>query len=205
MSRRIGLLGGTFDPIHHGHLIIARSVAERLELDRLVFIPSAHPPHKTGERLTGAGHRLEMTRLAVEGEDVFDVDDLEIQREGPSYTILTIEAYRRRLGRQDELFWVIGGDTLCELHSWYRVEDLVEQSRFVTAARPGFEEPDLSALTDLLSPSRVQQLRDDILETPRIDISSTDIRHRTAKGKSIRYLVPDSVRFYIERHGLYAD
>jgi nicotinate-nucleotide adenylyltransferase len=203
MSQRIGLLGGTFNPIHHGHLIVARSVAETLDLDRLVFIPSANPPHKSGDRLAGAEHRLAMARLAVEGEAGFDVDDLEIRREGPSYTILTVEQYRDRLAAGDEFFWIIGSDTLSELSAWYRIGELVDMCRFVTAVRPGAEDPDLSSLADLLPLPRVQQLREDILETPRIDISSSDIRRRVADGRSIRYLVPPAVSAYIGRHHLY--
>lgn len=202
MSQRIGLLGGTFNPIHHGHLIVARSVAERLGLDRLVFIPSALPPHKSGRPIAPAGHRLAMTELAIEGEDDFDVDDLEIRREGPSYTIATVEQYRDRMTDRDELFWVIGSDSLPELRLWYRIADLLEMCRFVTAVRPGFEEPDLSTLQEL-PPGRVKQLRDDFLETPRIDISSTDIRRRVADRRSIRYLVPPAVMNYIEEHQLY--
>ncbi len=203
MSERIGLFGGTFNPIHHGHLIIARSVRERLELDRLVFIPSAKPPHKQDERLAPAEARLAMVRLAVEGEPGFNVDDVEIRREGPSYTVLTVEAYHQRAGTSVELFWLIGGDTLPELATWYRIEDLVGMCRFVTAVRPGFESPDLTSLMERLPLPRVRQLESDILETPCIDISSTEIRRRIADGRSIRYLVPERVRDYVDEQGLY--
>jgi len=199
----IGLFGGSFNPIHNGHLIAARSVAELLSLSRLVLIPSANPPHKSGNYLAGTDHRMAMARLAVADEPRFEVSDLEVRRTGPSYTILTVEAYRQSLGPEVTIHWIIGADTLPELHTWYHVSELVELCRIVTAARPGFESPDLSSLTASLSPARIQQLRDRILPTPGIDISATDIRHRVRQGRSIRYLVPDAVRDYMAKHGLY--
>ncbi len=206
----IALFGGSFNPIHNGHLIAARAVAERLRLSRVVFIPSSpSPPHKANAALADAADRLEMARLAIAGESGFEVSDLEVRQGGVSYTILTIEAFRQVAAGQSvagqTLYWIIGGDTLPELHTWYRVRELVERCRIVTAVRPGFEVPDLAALQLVLSPEQVQRLMADILPTPRIDISATDIRRRVAEGRSIRYLVPESVRQYIEQRGLYQD
>lgn len=199
------LFGGSFNPIHHGHLIVARAVAERLGVSRTVFVPSAQPPHKRGAGLASAADRLEMARLAVQGEAGFEVSDVEILRSGPSYTFLTVSDYRRALGADGPLFWIIGADTLPELHTWYRIRELVELCRIVTAARPGYEEPDLSSLAQVLSGEQVARLREGILSTPRIDISATGIRQRVREGRSIRYLVPDSVREYIQRGGLYRE
>ena len=200
---KVALLGGTFNPIHNGHLIIARSVAEHLGLSRVVLIPSANPPHKTAHDLADAGDRLEMVRLAITGDAGFEASDVEIRRSGPSYTILTVEAHRRELGADAEIYWIIGGDTLPELHTWYRVGELVDLCRIVTAARPGFETPELSALSTTLTAEQTKRLRDGVLPTPRIDISATDIRRRVGKGRSIRYLVPDAVADYITQQGLY--
>jgi len=197
------LVGGSFNPIHLGHLIVARAVAEQLALARVVFIPSGNPPHKPGNHLADAADRLAMARLAVADESGLEVSDVEIGRSGPSYTILTVEAYRQNLAPGQSLFWLIGSDTLTELHTWHRARELVDMCRIVTAVRPGFESPDLSVLEPTLSPEQVRQLQVDILPTPRIDISATDIRHRIAKGRSIRYLVPDTIREYIENHRLY--
>jgi len=201
----VGLYGGSFNPIHHGHLIIARAVAERLGLSRVVFIPSANPPHKSTEGLADATDRLAMARLAIGDEPGFEVSDIEIRRTGPSYTILTVEDFARQVGDGVPLCWMIGGDTLPELHTWHRAGELVDLCRIVTAGRPGFEMADLSVLEPILSVEQIQRLRADILDTPRIDISATDIRRRVAEGHSIRYLVPDPVRAYIDEHGLYRE
>ncbi|HOW70996.1 MAG TPA: nicotinate-nucleotide adenylyltransferase [Phycisphaerae bacterium] len=203
MAGGVALFGGSFNPIHHGHLIIARAVAERLDLVRLVLIPSANPPHKVGQDLADAADRLAMVRLAIADEPFFEVSDTEIRRRGTSYTILTLEEYRSRLAPGEDLYWIIGGDTISELHTWYRARELVDLCRIVTAVRPGFETPDLSVLQPTLSAAQVERLRRGILETPRVDISATDVRRRVAEGLSIRFLVPEAVREYIERKELY--
>jgi nicotinate-nucleotide adenylyltransferase len=199
----VGLLGGSFNPIHIGHLIVARSVRERLGLSRVVLIPSAIPPHKTRHDLASPKDRLAMTRIAAEGEPGFEVSDLELRRDGPSYTFDTVCALRDALGPQARLYWIIGGDTLPELRSWYRVAELVQLCEFVTAVRPGYESPDLAGLLGVLSRADVERLERGIVNTPFIDISATDIRARVRDGRSIRYLVPDPVREYIEREDLY--
>lgn len=203
MGTGIALFGGTFDPIHHGHLIVARAVLEQLDYERLVLIPSPNPPHKIGHDLSDASHRLEMARLAVEGEPRFEVSDCEIRRTGLSYTILTVESIRQVVSLDVPLAWIIGADSLPELHSWYRIADLVEACRIVTAVRPGYEVPDLEPLRRTLSAAQIERLCRDVLPTPSIDISSTQIRRRVRQGFSIRYLLPESVRGYIEQHGLY--
>lgn len=203
MGNGIALFGGTFDPIHHGHLIVARAVVEQLGYARVVLIPAPNPPHKVGRELTDATHRLEMARRAVEGEPRFDVSDIELRRPGLSYTILTVEAFRREVGPDVPLAWIIGSDSLPELHSWYRIGELVDACRIVTAVRAGYETPDLSALRRTLAPEQVDRLCRDILPTPVIEISATDIRRRVHDGESIRYLVPESVRAYIHDHNLY--
>ncbi len=197
------LYGGSFNPIHNGHLIIARAAAEQLGVERTILIPSAAPPHKTGSDLASPEDRLEMVRLAIAGEPGFEVSDIELHRQGPSYTILTIEAHRRELGSDVPLYWLIGGDTLPELHTWYRISELAELCSIVTAARPGFETPDLSALFGALTLAQIRRLQESTLFTPRIDISATEIRHRIRDGRPIRYLVPDPVAEYILANGLY--
>lgn len=203
MIPRVGLYGGTFDPIHAGHLIVARAVRERLSLGRLILIPSAQPPHKSLHRVTDASHRLAMTRLAVEGQPGLEVSDCEIRRTGPSYTIDTVGRFRQELGPEAEMVWLIGADSLRELAGWHRVDELVGACRIVVAARPGWESPDLSPLRARLRPEQIEQLIAGRLETPRIDISSTDIRSRVACGLSIRWLVPEAVERYIFEHRLY--
>jgi len=203
MSASVALFGGSFNPIHIGHLIVARCVAEALSVSRLVLIPSRNPPHKNGDDLAPAEDRLEMTRLAVAGDSLFEVSDVEIRRSGPSYTFLTVSAYRESLGPDARLYWVIGADTLPDLHSWYRIGDLMALCQIVTARRPGYEQPDLTALARVLPAERVQELQKLALRTPRIDVSASMIRQRVREGRSIRHLVPDAVNEYIGRQGLY--
>ena len=203
MAVRVGLYGGTFDPIHVGHLIVARAARERLGLDRMILIPSAHPPHKPSADLTDASHRVAMSKLAVEGESDLEVSDCEVRRTGPSYTIDTVAEFRDRFGPDADLIWLIGADTLGELAGWHRVEDLVDACRVVTLARPGWESPDIEPLRSRLSGEQIARLCDDHIDTPRIDISATDIRRRLADGKSVRWLVPEPVHQYVVGHGLY--
>jgi nicotinate-nucleotide adenylyltransferase len=203
MGTGIALFGGTFDPIHHGHLIVARAVLEQLDFESVVFIPAQNPPHKIGLELSDASHRLEMARLAVEGERYFDVSDVEIRRAGLSYTVVTVESYRQMVGPDVPLAWIIGADSLPELHSWYRIGELIDSCRVVTAARPGYDVPDLAPLRRTLSPEQIDRLCRDVLATPAIDISATDIRRRVREGLSVRYLVPEPVRAYIHQQGLY--
>lgn len=203
MSLRIGLYGGSFDPIHFGHLISARSIAEQLELDRVVLIPSARPPHKQTRAMTAPEHRLTMARLAVEGDPLFGVSDLELRREGPSYTFDTVSEFRSMMGPEIELSWFIGADTLPELPTWYRVAELVKSVRIVTACRPGWVAPSIQLLATAVGEDSAKQLLRDCFETPRIDISATDIRNRVRMGKTVRYLIPDAAASYIATASLY--
>ncbi len=197
------LYGGSFDPIHHGHLVVARAVAERLALDRVIFLPSAHPPHKSPEDLTDAATRAQMVRLAVAGDPLFDVSDFDLSRTGPSYTIDTIEHFQGELGRDVEISWLIGADSLPDLPSWHRGADLVECCRIITAARPGWGRLDRTRLRDVFTVAQIERLESGIVDTPLIEISSTDIRRRVGNGRSIRYLVPECVREFIEARSLY--
>jgi len=205
MSQRVGLYGGSFDPVHHGHLIVARSVAEHLGLDRFYLLPSSRPPHKETNALTVANHRAAMVELAVAGEPVLAMSDAELKRHGPSYTIDTVHHFRETLEENAELFWLIGGDWLADLPTWRRAEELVDACSIVTAVRPGWSGFDRQRLVDVWGEPRAERLVGGIVETPMIDISSTDIRGRVRAGRSIRYLVPDSVADYIAAEGLYRD
>jgi nicotinate-nucleotide adenylyltransferase len=200
---RIGLFGGSFNPVHAGHLIASRAAAEHLRLQRVYLVPAAVPPHRAPKSLVAPEHRLQMLRLATEREGLFEVSDCEIRRPGPSYTVLTVEEFRRQLGDSAELFWIIGADSLPELANWYQVERLVDLCQIVTAARPGWEVPDLSALSRRLRPDQVEKVRGGILQTPRIDVNASEVRRRIAAGLSIRYLVPDAVADYIAAQNLY--
>lgn len=205
MAETVVLFGGSFNPIHNGHLIVARCVAEQLNASRVILIPSANPPHKNAADLAEAADRMEMARRAIDGEPGWEVSDCEARRQGPSYTFDTVAQFRHALGPQCELCWIIGADTLTELVSWYRVGELVELCRIVTAARPGWERPDLDILRSRLTQPQIDRLVGDVLATPRIEISGTQIRRRIREGRSVRYLVPDAVREYIQQRPLYRE
>ena len=204
MPERIVLFGGTFDPVHHGHLIIARAVAEQCGFDRITLVPTASPPHKPVAGASAAD-RMEMLRLATEGDGLFEVSRMEIDRHGPSYTIDTLAALRRQ-GEQAELVLLMGADMLEDLPKWHRADEVVEQARIVVAARPPWQDrmdATLARLRGRFSDEIVQRLRDSVVGTPLIDISSTAIRRRVSLGESILYLTPPSVVRYIADRGLY--
>jgi|CXWL01.1.fsa_nt_gi nicotinate-nucleotide adenylyltransferase len=205
MTTHIGLYGGSFDPIHFGHLISARSAAEQLGLSRIVLIPSAVPPHKQEHVLTPAEDRLSMARLAVADDPMFEVSDIELRRAGPSYTFDTVTQFRKQLGPAVNLCWIIGADSLSRLPTWYRIAELVKLVRIVTLTRPGWTHEQARVVLNAgLGPAATDVLLQDCLNTPAIQISATQIRTRLGDGKSIRYLVPESVRSYIKDKHLYA-
>jgi nicotinate-nucleotide adenylyltransferase len=182
---RIGIYGGTFNPVHHGHLILARQTLEEFKLDRLVFVPAAESPFKIQNHSAPAGDRLAMLRLAITGEDRFSVDPLEIERGGISYSIDTVKMFRSR-DPGAELFFLVGEDNADRLTEWHRFEELKKLVYFVVLNRSEeFQSPEYPV---------VQR---------RIEISSTEIRNRVANQESITYLVPESVKHYIEQHQLY--
>lgn len=197
------LYGGSFDPIHHGHLIVSRYVAENLHIQRVILIPGASPPHKHDQTLTAAGHRLAMCRLAADRDDLFDVSAWETGQPGPNYSLLTVRHFHETLGPAVAVHWLIGMDSLHELGTWFQATELVDACTIVTTARPGFEPPAPASLAKHFSPAQVDKLRRNVIDGPRIDIAGTDIRARVRAGRSVRYLVPESVAQYIGEHGLY--
>jgi nicotinate-nucleotide adenylyltransferase len=196
----MGILGGTFNPIHVGHLLMAQDALEQLRLDCVLFIPSAQPPHKTVDKLASARDRLRMIKLAIRDNNRFEVDDIEVKRGGKSYSVDTLLQLKRRYPRAD-FFFIIGADSLRELHLWREVKRLVSLCTFVTVPRPGFEaKPVIDRRLDTVTRRR---LRQHILRGHACDIASRDIRARVSGGQSIRYLVPEAVRMYIARRRLY--
>ncbi|HEY8667474.1 MAG TPA: nicotinate (nicotinamide) nucleotide adenylyltransferase [Tepidisphaeraceae bacterium] len=188
--------GGSFNPIHHGHLICARAVVEAAGFDKIVLIPSANPPHKPASTdLADAHHRRAMCRLAIADDNFFEIEELELQRTGPSYTIDTV----RQLISQGwkEVYWLIGADMAKILPQWHQAESLLRETQFVLMARPG-SEIDWQAL-----PPAFRSLRQQVVPAPLIDISATEIRRRIAHGQSIRYLTPPAVEQYIRDQRLY--
>lgn len=203
VGRRIALLGGSFDPVHHGHLIIARAVAEALDIDRVLLLPAGTAPHKPGGAEAPAADRAAMLRLAVGGDELFSVDTFDMDRDGPCYTVETVAHFHRQIEAGDELFWIIGADSLLELHEWYEPNRIAQTCRIVTAARSGFDPGELDHLRGVIDVDALAQIKRDVIATPRVDISATQIRQRVAVGQSIRYLTPLAVVDYITTGNLY--
>ena len=185
---RLALYGGSFDPVHHGHLILARDALEELQLDRVIFIPAGLSPHKLRTAPAPAEIRREILAAALADEPGFALDDSELQRPGPSYAIETVERLRTQYP-EAELIYLIGADNLRELHTWRRIDDLRRLVEFVVFGRNGHS----------AEASGFRELR------RHVEISATEIRRRVASGASIRYLVPDAVRSLIVSHHLYQD
>lgn len=182
MTKRIGVLGGTFNPIHTGHLLIAEGVKEKLGLDYVLFIPCYLPPHKKPQRLASARDRLSMVRLAVKGNPSFMVSTMEIKRKGKSYSVDTLEKLHRLYRGKAKFFFIIGSDSISGLKTWKSIDKLMKLCEIVAVTRLGYR-------------LRYPGVR--MIEIPTLSISSTDIRRLVKQGKSIRYLVPEAVRRYI--------
>jgi nicotinate-nucleotide adenylyltransferase len=195
---RIGILGGTFNPPHLGHLICGQEALIQLELDRILMIPAGVPPHKEVDEDPGAAQRLELCRRAVSGDDRFEVSALEMERRGPSYTVDTLGELRQ-IAPDSELFLIVGGDVAAGLATWRDPEHVLSLATLAIAGRRGTSDQAIGdTLAEIQGGERARFFR-----MPRIGISSTDIRERVQRHESIRYLVPDAVASYISDHQLY--
>lgn len=195
----IGIMGGTFDPIHVGHLAIGEEAREALGLERVLFIPAGVPPHKPSAGVTPAEQRVEMVARAIADNPAFELSTIELERSGPSYTVDTVEELARtRPGV--ELVVILSAETFAELTGWHEPDRLFDAARIAVVPREGYPAPD-PAWLDRAFPGRASRVA--YLEGPRLGLSSTAIRSRVAAGRSIRYLVPDTVATYIDDHGLY--
>ncbi len=211
MARK-AVFGGSFNPIHFGHLLMADEMLERLRLDRVVFVPAAAPPHKPAAMLAPAEHRYEMVKLAVAGHPGFEVSDVELRRRGPSFTVDTLEAMA---GPGDELFLLIGSETFLDLLSWRQPRRIVELTRLVVVPRTGSAfDPESAAALKVLREIGAERFGgpDDpigpatvlVVHAASLPISSSDLRARARQGRSLAYRLPESVAAYIARQGLYA-
>ncbi|HAS73253.1 MAG TPA: hypothetical protein DCS67_03820, partial [Clostridiales bacterium UBA8960] len=194
-------MGGTFDPIHYGHLMLAEQIRTSFHLDKVIFIPVGKAPHKSLEDAANKLQRYEMTRIATKSNPYFTVSDIEIRREETTFTIDTILALRSELHENDELFFITGADAILMLDSWKRYEALVQLVTFVGATRPGIDESSLRLKIDTFKEKYNAKI--ELFFIPALAISSTDIRERVAEEKSIRYLLPEAVEHYIHEHFLY--
>nr|WP_209122963.1 nicotinate-nucleotide adenylyltransferase [Alkalihalobacillus sp. BA299] len=188
--RKIGILGGTFDPPHIGHLLIAQEVLEQCKLDEIWFMPANIPPHKKTDDVSSVNDRIKMVTKAIEGAERFVVSTVELERKGPSYTVDTLKDLKIKLPDVD-FYFIIGADMIEQLHTWERIDELFEYVTFVGLQRPGYSQ--LSRYEGKMK----------LLTIPQVDISSSCIRERLKEGRSIRYLVPEAVRLFIEERELY--
>jgi len=198
---KIGVLGGTFDPVHNGHLVVAEVVKTKLNLAEVIFVPAGQPWLKADRPITPAEHRLQMLRLALADKPDFKLSTMEIERPGPSYTVDTLTELRSQLGDEDELFFILGRDNLAQLPQWHDAPRLIQLCYLVAVPRPGSKRPDLKALEAAI-PGVSQRVM--LLDEPYIDVSASDIRERMARGLSVRHLVPEPVNRYIKEHRLYS-
>jgi nicotinate-nucleotide adenylyltransferase len=199
---RVGIFGGSFDPVHYGHLLLAESCREQCDLDCVWFMPAAVPPHKRNRDLSSAKHRVEMLELAVAGNESFHVSTLEIDRGGVSYTVDTLAVLHRR-DPDAEWFLLMGADSLQDLATWREPEQICEMAIPVAVRRTGSPEPDLAMLSEAVTSARMQIIQQHQVEMPAVDFSSSRIRDRVAAGRSIRFQTPRAVEKYIQTQGLY--
>lgn len=200
--RRLGVLGGTFDPVHYAHLLLAETCREQCHLDEVWLLPAASPPHKLRHHATSARHRLEMLQLAIGGHDQLRTSRLEIDRGGISYTVETLETIRQQLP-ETELFLLMGADSLEDLPNWREPERICQLATPVAVGRANAPKPSLQCLRHLVDPDRLERFKSSQVTMPTIDLASTDLRHRVASGQSIRYRTPRAVEQYIHANGLY--
>lgn len=188
--KRIGILGGAFNPIHLGHLTAAQMIREQLKLDKVIFVPSNLAPHKKRKNVAPTGDRLAMVRLAIKDNPYFEVSDIEIKREGKSYSLETVSYFRDHFPRGTRFYFIIGSDLLPTLHTWKHVDEIQKIASFVAVSRAGFKE-------------KKSKIKVKLITIPGPQTSSSDVRRRIMSGKTVKYLVPDNVLNYIDQKKLF--
>ncbi|RQD70613.1 MAG: nicotinate-nucleotide adenylyltransferase [Tindallia sp. MSAO_Bac2] len=201
-TKKAGILGGTFDPVHTGHLFIAQTALDEVNLDQVIFVPSGHPPHKTDHKITDASHRLQMVREAIGTNPLFSCSTLETDNSRVGYTYNLLKTMTDQ-HPEVEFYFIMGADSFMEIKTWYRYDELLTMAGFIVMKRKGYNSNELDHQTESFIESH--QTRIIILDSPKLDISSSDIRDRRQRGKSIKYLVPEKVESYINQNNLYRD
>ncbi len=204
MIRKVALFGGTFDPIHLGHVAVARSVGAQIQAERVIFIPAKCSPLKGFFPIASDADRLAMIRLALQGQETFDVSDWELQRAAPSYTLETVRHFQSLYGRETQLHWLIGADAINDLIHWYKIDELVDACHLTVMYRGGYGAPTFDKYVSSWSAEKIEKLRTNVVQTPSIEISSTEVRRRLASGTDVQDLLHPDVIDYIRRHHLYA-
>ncbi len=203
MEKRIGVLGGSFDPIHYGHLILAEQIKTEAELDKVVFVPAFVSPFKIWNKPAGSAHRLEMLKLAIGDHESFEISTIELEKNAPSYTYDTLRDLQATYPKDAEIFFIIGTDAFMQIEEWNHSRELLSEFSFLIGLRKGYDESKLETILDDLKtryPLNAQYIR-----IPELEIAASDLRDRMAAGKSIRFLLPDPVIHYISEQGLYTN
>jgi nicotinate-nucleotide adenylyltransferase len=195
--KRLGVMGGTFDPIHHGHLVTAEMALWQFELDEVVFVPTGQPWMKEDQEVSEAEHRYLMTVIATSSNPRFSVSRIEIERQGPTYTVETLQQLRREAEEPIDLFFITGADAMLEILHWKDPGEVLAEANFIAATRPGYD------LARFQKEAPTSHPKVSVMDIPALAISSTDIRRRVRKGEPIRYLVPEGVQTYIQKARLY--
>lgn len=195
-----GVLGGTFNPIHNGHIAIAEAARIALNLDEIYFIPTGQPQLKDNDVLLATEHRVQMINVAISEKPFYKLSTIEVERAGPSYTVDTLSELRRQLSSEHELFFILGWDSLAQLPHWKDPDLLIQMCKLVVVSRPGYPLPDIASMEDTVPGITGRVI---ILDRPHIDISSSDIRERIARGLNVKHLLPEPVEEYIRENSLY--
>jgi nicotinate-nucleotide adenylyltransferase len=202
-TRRIALFGGTFDPIHVGHTTVAQAAARLLAAEKVILIPAKISPLKGFFPYARDTDRLRLIELAIAGNDLLAVSNCELQRPAPSYTLDTVRHFQREYGPETTLHWLIGADGIGDLVHWYKIPELLDECNLTTMRRPGYPVPDFDRFEPLWGPQRVAKLKENVVETPLVNVSSTEVRQRLFAGEDVTGLLhPDVIR-YIQEHHLY--
>ncbi|MHC4497656.1 MAG: nicotinate (nicotinamide) nucleotide adenylyltransferase [Planctomycetota bacterium] len=202
-KRKIVLFGGTFDPIHLGHTTVAAAAADCIGAEKVIFIPTKRSPLKESLPEASDDHRLAMIALAIAGNDKFQLSDCELKKPEPSYTLVTVRRFQKEYGRGTSLYWLIGADGTDDLSRWYRILDLIDECNISVMYRVGFDPPDFAPLEAAWGSKRVLKLQQNVIPTPLIDISSTEIRNRLATGQDVTNMLHPVIADYIQQRGLY--
>ncbi len=202
-DRKIILFGGTFDPVHLGHTSVAVFAADSIKAEKVIFIPAKRSPLKNLLPKAGDSDRFAMIALAIAGNNKFELSDCELKKNTPSYTLDTVREFKKAYGQDVDICWLVGADSLEELPYWYKITELIDECNLCVMYRAGYKKPDFTKFIEQWRNERVEKLQRNIIQTPLIDISSTEIRKRLAAGKDVSKMLHPAVTDYIAKHSLY--
>ena len=205
LIQKIALFGGTFDPVHLGHIAVAADAVEQIGAEKLVFVPAKRSPLKGFLPKASDEHRLAMIALAIANNEKFEVSDFELNKPAPSYTLETVREFQADCASDCSIYWLVGADSVNDLQHWYAIEELIDACNVCTMCRAGCEPPDYGKFEALWGRSRVEKLQRNIVQTPLVDASSTEIRRRLAAGEDVSDMLHGDVEDYIRRHALYGE